>query len=44
VIDQHNNDRERPEIEPWAESHLEGLLAERPDLVPTGLRPDTRTL
>jgi hypothetical protein len=44
VIDQHNNDRERPEIEPWAESHLEGLLSERPDLVPTGLRPDTRTL
>jgi Restriction endonuclease len=39
VIDHHNNARLRPEIEPWAESHLEGLLAQRPDLAPTGLRP-----
>ncbi|HEX5247797.1 MAG TPA: restriction endonuclease [Gaiellaceae bacterium] len=38
VIDQHNNSRLRPEIEPWAESHLEGLLAQRPDLTPPGLR------
>jgi hypothetical protein len=38
VIDQHNNGRLRPEIEPWAESHLEGLLAQRPDLAPLGLR------
>lgn len=40
VIDHHNNGRIRPEIEPWAESHLEGLLAQRPDLSPTGLRPN----
>jgi len=40
VIDQHNTNRERPEIEPWAESHLEGLLAQRPDLAPPGLRPN----
>jgi hypothetical protein len=39
VIDHHNNTGLRPEIEPWAESHLEGLLAQRPDLVPTALRP-----
>ncbi len=39
VIDHHNNGRARPEIEPWAESHLEGLLSQRPDLAPTGLRP-----
>lgn len=39
VIDNHNNGRDRPEIEPWAESHLEGLLAQRPDLAPSGLRP-----
>jgi hypothetical protein len=39
VIDHHNNSRLRPEVEPWAESHLEGLLAQRPDLAPTGLRP-----
>jgi len=44
VMDQHNNDRERPEIEPWAESHLEGLLFQRPDLTPPGLRPDDRKL
>ncbi len=44
IIDQHNNDREHPEIEPWAESHLEGLLAQRPDLAPPGLRPEDRQL
>jgi Restriction endonuclease len=38
VID-HNNGRLRPAVEPSAESHLEGLLAQRPDLAPTGLRP-----
>lgn len=44
VIDQHNNERVRPEIEPWAESHLEGLLAQRPDLAPSGLRREGRGL
>lgn len=38
VIEAHNNARRRPEVEPWAESHLEGLLAQRPDLTPVGLR------
>jgi hypothetical protein len=38
VIDHHKNSRLRPEIEPWAESHLEGLLAQQPDLAPAGLR------
>lgn len=31
-IEKHNNDRKRPTIEPWPESHLELLLAERPHL------------
>ena len=42
VIDQHNNDRGRPEIEPWADSHLEGLLAQRPDLARPELRAEDR--
>jgi hypothetical protein len=37
-ISQHNHEREKPEINPWPESHLEMLLARRPELVPAGLR------
>ena len=32
-IERHNNDGKRPQIEMWAESHLELLLARRPHLV-----------
>jgi hypothetical protein len=39
LIDKHNDSLNRPQIDPWPESHLESLLAQRPDLVPTGLRP-----
>lgn len=39
LIEARNNSRLRPEVEPWAESHLEGLLAQRPDLAPARLRP-----
>jgi hypothetical protein len=35
-IDQHNAERDPPQVEMWAESHLELLLASRPALV-TGL-------
>jgi hypothetical protein len=38
VIDHHSNERRRPELEPWPDSHLEGLLAQRPDLAPAALR------
>lgn len=39
-IDKHNGRHERPAIEPWPESHLESLLASRPDLIAEfGLRP-----
>jgi hypothetical protein len=37
-IDKHNDARNRPQIDPWPESHLESLVAQRPDLVPTGVR------
>jgi hypothetical protein len=41
LIDKHNHDRERPKIDPWPESHLESLLAQRADLVTEfRLRPD----
>ena len=33
LIEKHNNDGKRPQIEMWAESHLELLLARRPHLV-----------
>jgi hypothetical protein len=33
LMDKHNNDGNRPILEPWPESHLESLLAERPHLV-----------
>jgi hypothetical protein len=33
VIEKHNNEGKRPQIEMWAESHLELLLARRPHLV-----------
>ncbi len=39
LIEKHNDARNRPQIDPWPESHLESLLAQRPDLVPIGLRP-----
>ncbi len=32
-IEKHNYERLRPTIEPWAETHLESLLAQRPHLV-----------
>jgi hypothetical protein len=32
-VEQHNHAGERPTIEMWPDSHLETLLAERPDLV-----------
>jgi len=32
-IEKHNNARKRPMIEPWPESHIESLLAQRPGLV-----------
>jgi len=32
-IEKHNHDRNHPTIEPWPESHLESLLAQRPHLV-----------
>jgi len=32
-LEKHNNEGKRPTIEPWPESHLEFLLAERPHLV-----------
>ncbi len=32
-IEKHNNEGKRPTVEPWPESHLESLLAERPHLV-----------
>lgn len=32
-IEKHNHDRQRPALEPWAETHLESLLAQRPHLV-----------
>jgi hypothetical protein len=32
-IEKHNHDRERPLIEMWPESHLELLLAQRPNLI-----------
>jgi hypothetical protein len=38
LIDKHNEQRSRPQIDPWADSHLESLLAQRPDLIPIGLR------
>ncbi len=38
--EQHNEKRERPSIEPWVESHLESLLAQRPYLAGP-LRPQT---
>lgn len=37
-IERHNEARRRPEIDMWAESHLESLLAQRPHLVPPALR------
>jgi len=41
LIDKHNHDREQPTLDPWPESHLESLLAQRPDLVTEfRLRPD----
>lgn len=33
LIEKHNNEGRRPQIEMWAESHLELLLARRPHLV-----------
>jgi Restriction endonuclease len=33
LIEKHNNEGKRPQIEMWAESHLELLLARRPHLV-----------
>jgi Restriction endonuclease len=33
LIEKHNNDGKRPQIDMWAESHLELLLARRPHLV-----------
>jgi hypothetical protein len=33
VMEKHNSEGNRPIIEPWPESHLESLLAERPHLV-----------
>jgi hypothetical protein len=33
LIEKHNNEGKRPQIEMWAESHLELLLASRPHLV-----------
>lgn len=39
-IEKHNPDRQRPALEPWAETHLESLLAQRPHLIGQfGLRP-----
>lgn len=39
-IDAHNHERQRLRVEPWAENHLESLLAQRPHLVEQfGLRP-----
>lgn len=39
-IERHNHERKRPRIEPWPDSHLELLLAQRADLVTGfGLRP-----
>ena len=39
-IDTHNDARKRPTLEPWADSHLESLLTQRPYLVSEfGLRP-----
>jgi Restriction endonuclease len=32
-IEKHNGRNQRPQIEMWPESHLESLLAQRPDLV-----------
>ncbi len=41
-IDKHNDERQRPVLEPWADSHLESLLSPRPYIVAEfGLR--TRT-
>jgi hypothetical protein len=40
-IEKHNSNREHPAIEQWAESHLESLLAQRPNLVAEfNLRPE----
>jgi hypothetical protein len=40
LIEKHNNEGNRPQIEMWAESHLELLLARRPHLVAEfNLRP-----
>lgn len=40
-IEKHNSSREHPAIEQWPESHLESLLAQRPNLVAEfNLRPD----
>jgi hypothetical protein len=39
-IEKREHDRQRPAVEPWAETHLESLLAQRPPLVTEfGLRP-----
>ena len=39
-IEKRNGNREHPAIEHWPESHLESLLAQRPDLVEEfNLRP-----
>jgi Restriction endonuclease len=41
-IERHNEERARPTVEPWAESHLESLLTERSHLVAEfGLRAAT---
>ena len=40
LIEKHNHKGNRPQIEMWAESHLELLLARRPHLVSEfNLRP-----
>ncbi len=40
-IEKHNSKREHPAIEQWPESHLESLLAQRPNLVAEfNLRPE----
>ncbi len=32
-IEKYNHERQRPTLEPWAETHLESLLSQRPHLV-----------
>ena len=44
VIERHNYERKKPVIEPWAESQLESLLAQRPHIVQEfRLRADATT-